>query len=36
MCIVDNLILVDSQTEFNIKRNPIATKEIINNFELCK
>lgn len=36
MSIGDNLILVDSQTEFNIKRNPMATKEITNNFELCR
>lgn len=36
MSIGDNLILVDSQTEFNIKHNPMATKEITNNFELCR
>lgn len=36
MGIGDNLILVDNQTEFNIKRNPKATKEITNNFELCR
>lgn len=36
MGIGDNLILVDSQTEFNIKHNPMATKEIINNFELYR
>ena len=36
MGIGDNLILVDSQTEFNIKHNPIATKETTNNFELFR
>lgn len=36
MGIGDNLILVDNQTEFNIKRNPKATKEITSNFELCR
>lgn len=36
MGIGDNLILVDNQTEFNIKRKPKATEEIINNFELYR
>lgn len=36
MSIGDNLILVDGQTEFNIKRNPNATEKITNNFDLCR
>lgn len=36
MGIGDNLILVDNQTEFNIKRKPKATEEITNNFELYR
>lgn len=36
MDIDDNLILVDSQTKFNIERNPIKTKDIVKNFSLYR
>lgn len=36
MSIGENLILVDEQTEYNITRNPIDTKGIINDFSLFK
>lgn len=36
MSIGENLILVDEQTEYNITRNPIDTKDIINDFSLFK
>lgn len=36
MSIGENLILVDKQTEYDINHNPIATKNIINDFSLFK